>query len=111
MIDILKSLIPNALTIVGVAIEYLAAFINGIAALLVGISVILHKLLRTEVGLKLIAMEESVNKIVAMYTNIAKQIEESKTTGNKESNKLAAVAKSDANVVQLGKKKDDNSDS
>lgn len=108
MSNFLLSLIPNILTIIGIGVEFLAKVIMGISILLISMSVTLHKLFKTKLGISLLKMEESANNIVAMYTNIAKQVAEGKTAQTKESNKLAEAAKSATNVVQLGKKKDDS---
>ena len=80
----------------------------GISILLVSMSVTLHKLFKTKLGLSLIELEKTTNNIVNMYTNIAKQIADGKTAQTREDNKLADAAKSAQNVVQLGKKKDDS---
>lgn len=108
MSNFLLSLIPNIITFTAIGIEFIAKVIMGISILLVSISVTLHKLLKTKLGLSLIELEKTTNSIVNMYTNIAKQVADGKTAQTKESNKLADSAKEATNVVQLGKKKDDS---
>lgn len=99
--DFILSLIPNMLTLLSVGIEFIAKIIMGLANILVVLAITLHKLFRTKTGLSIIKIEESTKNIIAMYTNALQ-------SQNKESNKLADIAKSDTNVIQLGKKKDDN---
>ena len=108
MSNFILSLIPNALTLLSIAIEFIAKVIMGISILLVTVSVTLHKLFKTKLGISLLEVEKTTNNILTLYANAAKQIAEGKTMQTKESNKLAEAAKAATNVIQLGKKKDDN---
>lgn len=107
MINFLLSLVPNILTFIAISIEFVAKVIMGISLLILTVSVTLHKLLKTKLGLSLLEVEKSTNSIVKMYTNIAKQVADGNSAQTRESNKLAEAAKG-TNVVQLGKKKDDS---
>lgn len=112
MINFLLSLIPNIITFLAIGVEFIAKVIMGVSIVLLTISTTLHKLLKTKVGLSLLEIEKSTNNIITMYTNIAKQVAESKAAQaakqNEEDNKLAQAAKAATNIVQLGKKKDDS---
>lgn len=108
MSNFLLSLLPHTLTFIAIAIEFLAKVVMGVSIVLMTISVTLHKLFKTKLGLSLLEMEKTTNNIINMYNNIAKQVADGKTAQTKESNKLADSAKEATNVVQLGKKKDDS---
>ena len=107
MSNFLLSLIPNIITFIAIGIEFIAKVFLGISLILLNISVTIHKLFKTQLGISLLKIEESTNSIVKMYTNIAKQVADGNSAQTKESNKLAEAAKG-TNVVQLGKKKDDS---
>jgi len=111
MINFIKNLLPKTFSGLGSIIGILATILLGIDTLLTGIAIILHKLFATDIGIKLIQIEESTNSIIMMYNKVSKQIAENKTAQTKEYDKLAAAAKNEPNVVQLGKKKDDDTKS
>ena len=110
MLKFIKDLLPNIFNIIGLSIEFVAKFIYGLAILFTSIAITLHKLFKTDVGMKLLEIEHAKDNIVKMYNNIAKQVAEGKTSQDKEANKLAEQAKG-SNVVQLGSKKNDDTKS
>lgn len=107
MTNFLKSLIPNTIFFIGSIIEYIGKALLGLAGFLQGVSVLLHMQLKTKLGVTLLEMQQQVNNIVSTFTAIQNKARENRES-RKEDNKLADIVKNPTNVVQLGKKNDDD---
>jgi len=107
IIGVLKNILPVSIFLIGKLIELVGKLIVGIANVLYNISATLHTQLGTETGLKLKKMEETVASVLRVYSEAAQKV----TQSGKESDRLANIVKNDVNVVQLGKKKNEDTES
>lgn len=107
MVNFLKSLIPNIVFIIGSVIEFVAKALLSIARFIQGVSVLLHINFNTKLGKQLVEMQQQVNNIVNTFTALQNKVKENRELGKREDNKLADIVKA-PNVVQLGKKNDDD---
>jgi signal transduction histidine kinase len=104
MINFLKNILPVSIFVVGKVIETLGNILVSISAIIYNVTATLHVQLNTETGKKLKEIEKSVADVMKMYAQAASKV----SASNKESNRLANLIKNDPNVVQLGKKKNDD---
>lgn len=105
MLNFIKNIPCYIFSTLGTAFEYIAKAILSISVICFSLSVTLHKLLRTPIGLKLIEIENTTQAIVKMYTDFAASMAAGEKAQQSEDNRLANIINS--NVVQLGKKKDE----
>ena len=97
--------------ITGLFFTKVAEVIGGIATLLYSVSVTLHMLLGTKNGKQLRELEKNTQTILNLYNDINKKIAAQKAAVSAEDNKLVKIVKDDNTVIQLGKKKDEESKS
>jgi hypothetical protein len=107
MLELLKNAIANVFFVVGFTLELVSKLFKLLSSVFYSICTTLHIQLNTDTGKKLVAIEQSVTKIVTMFNSINSKLEGAKSP-IKEENKLVQAIKGDTNVVQLGKKKDDD---
>ena len=107
MINFLKNILPVSIFVIGKIIETVGNTLVGISAIIYNVTAMLHVQLNTKTGQKLKEIEKSVADVMKMYAQAANRV----TAANKENNKLANLIKNDPNVVQLGKKKNDDTKS
>jgi len=105
VINLLKSIIPVSVFVIGFSIDVVGKFLSGIAAILYNVSATIHVQLETNTGKKLKQIEKSVADVMKLYTTAVNKV----ASGNKEENRISNLVKSNPNIVQLGKKKNDES--
>jgi signal transduction histidine kinase len=104
MINFLKNILPVSIFLIGKVIETIGNILIGISSIIYNVTATLHVQLNTKTGQKLKEIEKSVSDVMKLYAQVANKVK----TSNAESNKLANLVKNDPNIVQLGKKKNDD---
>jgi hypothetical protein len=107
MVESLKNILPVTLFIVGRGIEMIGRFFVGVATIIYNVTATMHVQLNTNTGKKLKEIEKQVADVMKMYAAVASKV----TAASNEENRLANTIKNDPNVVQLGKKKNDDTKS
>lgn len=108
MVKLLKNIPIYVIRSVAEVLKLAGSLLIGLATIFYAIEVSLHKLLNTETGKQLKEMEKTVQSILNLHAQVTAKLQQSNVARVKEENKLAAILKEDANVVQLGKKKNDD---
>lgn len=116
MIDAIKSLIPNAIYVGALAVELLAKGVLFVASILATIAVNMHIQLKTKKGIKYREIQIRIQEATEAVLEMQKQVMARRTANiaaQKENSKLADLvkAKQPSNVLTLGKKKDEPTES
>lgn len=104
MVNLLKNILPVTVFVLANVIERFGKVFVSIAAVLYNVSSTLHIELGTATGKKLKDIEKSVTDVMKLYASVASKV----ANRGAEDNRLANLVKNDPNIVQLGKKKDDD---
>jgi hypothetical protein len=107
MVEFIKNILPVTLFVIGRGIEVVGKVFVGIATIIYNVTATMHVQLNTKTGQKLKEIEKQVTDVMRMYVTVASKV----TAANNEDNRLANTIKNDPNVVQLGKKKNDDTKS
>lgn len=111
--NFLKSLLPDLFILVSIPIEMLGKAISYISAILVAIGIRLHIILNTKRGIKLREIENRLKEAINQITknNKLQTATEAENARLAKAFKTTQVVEQPDNVINLGRKKDEPTDS
>lgn len=105
MANFVKSLIAHIPFAIGLLFDKVGKLLVSTGSVFYSISATLHIQMETRIGKQLKAVEEGVKALMAKAQALNARAQQAQSL---EENKLANIVKPDNNVLQLGKKKDDD---